>query len=235
MAGAGLAWWRPWQTRLQVLRKGGKGPPTLVLLHGYGSSAEQWMPYTQTIPFPPAGQFLFPQGPEIVARKDGLLHGRAWWDLALAAHLRAGKPGVDLTREDPRGLQHAANLVRTALSREGNSTVHPFILGGFSQGAMVACEVAFASDTPLAALVILSGTPQELAGWQLGMAARKRLPIFMSHGRADDILPFDLAEKLHADLVAAGLPVTFVPFDGGHQIPEEVVIALGKFLVRVGS
>jgi len=235
VAGAGLAWWMPWQTRLRVLSRGGKGPPTFVLLHGYGSAAEQWLPYTQTIPFPPAGQFLFPQGPDWVARKDGLIHGRAWWDLDLAAHLRAGKPGVDLTREDPRGLQRAATLVRKSLSREGNSTVHPFILGGFSQGAMVACEVAFASDTPLAALVILSGTPQDLAGWQLGMAARQRLPIFLSHGRADDILPFDLAEKLHADLVAAGLSVTFIPFDGGHAIPEEVVIALGKFLAQVGS
>jgi len=66
------------------------------------------------------------------------------------------------------------------------------------------------------------------------MATRKGLPVFMSHGRADNILPYDLAERLRADLVAAGLAVTFVPFDGGHEIPEEVVTALGAFLARVG-
>ena len=54
----------------------------------------------------------------------------------------------------------------------------------------------------------------------------------MSHGRADNILPFDLAEHLDADLVAAGLAVTFVAFDGGHEIPEAVVTALGEFLAR---
>ena len=54
----------------------------------------------------------------------------------------------------------------------------------------------------------------------------------MSHGRADNILPFDLAERLHADLVAAGVEVTFVTFDGGHEIPEAVVTALGEFLAR---
>jgi phospholipase/carboxylesterase len=234
LVGAGVACWQPWQTRLQVLRKGGKGPPNVVFLHGYGSAAEHWMPYTQTIPLPPLGQFLFPQAPGIVARKDGRLDGRAWWDLDLAAHLRTGKLGVDLTNEDPRGPERAARLVRRALSREGNSKAHPFILGGFSQGAMVSCEVAFTSDEPLAALVILSGTPLDRADWRAGMAARKGLPIFMSHGRADNILPYDLAERLRADLVAAGLAVTFVAFDGGHEIPEEVVTALGAFLARFG-
>jgi len=232
LIGTGLGCWPPWQTRLQVLRKGGKGPPNLVLLHGYGSAAEHWLPYTQTISFPSVGQFLFPQAPEMVARKDGLLDGRAWWRLDLAAHRRVGKLGVDLTNEEPRGLERAAKLVRWSLSREGNSEAHPFVLGGFSQGAMVACEVAFASHEPLAALVILSGTPLDRAGWRPRMATRKGMPVFMSHGRADNILPFDLAERLRADLVAAGVDVTFVPFDGGHEIPEVVVTALGEFLAR---
>jgi phospholipase/carboxylesterase len=235
LAGSGLACWLPWQTRLQVLRKGGKGPPNLVLLHGYGSAAEHWLPYAQTISFPPVGRFLFPQAPEMIARTDGVLDGRAWWNLDLAAHRQPGKLGVDLTQEDPDGVRRAAKLVCRAIDREGNTRAHPFVLGGFSQGAMVACEVAFSSDEPLAALVILSGTPLDRAGWRSGVAKRKGLPIFMSHGRADNILPFDLAERLHAELVAAGLAVTFVPFDGGHAIPEEVVTALGAFLVRVGQ
>jgi phospholipase/carboxylesterase len=203
-----------------------------MLLHGYGSAAEHWLPYTQTIPFPPQGQFLFPQAPEMIARQDGLLDGRAWWDLNLAAHHRPEKLGVDLTNEDPRGLEWAAKLVRRSLAREGNSKAHPFVLGGFSQGAMVACEVAFSSDEPLAALVILSGTPVDQAGWRSRMATRRGMPVFMAHGRADNVLPFDLAERLHGELVTAGLAVTFVPFDGGHEIPEEVVTALGEFLAR---
>jgi phospholipase/carboxylesterase len=234
LAGAGLACWQPWQTRLQVLRKGGKGPPNFVLLHGYGSAAEHWLPYAQTIPLGSQGRFLFPQAPEMVARQDGLSDGRAWWDLDLAAHRRPGRIGVDLTEEDPHGVERASQLVRRALTREGNSGTRPFVLGGFSQGALVACEVAFSSDEPLAALVILSGTPLDRAGWSAGMSTRKSLPVFMSHGRADTILPFDLAERLHAELVAAGLSVTFIPFDGGHAIPEAVVTALGAFLARVG-
>jgi phospholipase/carboxylesterase len=234
VAGSALACWQPWQTRLQVIPAGGKGPPDFMLLHGYGSAAEYWLPYAGTIPWPPPGRFLFPQGPDTVFRGDDRIDGHAWWDLHLAAHLRPGKLGVDLRREDPRGLARAGRLVGKTLAREGNSGARPFVLGGFSQGAMVSCQVAFTSDAPLAALVLLSGTPIDTAGWQAGMAKRKGLPVFMAHGRGDDILPFDLADELRAKLVAAGLRVTFVPFEGGHEIPGEVVAALGRFLAELG-
>ena len=233
IVGPALVYWQPWHRRLQVIAKGGKGPPDFMLLHGYGSSAEGWLPYAQTISLGPNGRLLFAQGPEMMKRKDGSLGGRAWWDLHLAVHVRPGKLGVDLREEDPRGLDLAGRLVRRALSDAGASSTRPFVLGGFSQGAMVSCQVAFATDAPLSALVLLSGTPVDTAGWREKMASRKGLPVFMSHGRSDNILPFDLAERLRAELVAAGLAVTFVPFDGGHEIPGEVVVALGEFLASI--
>ncbi len=225
--------WRPWITRLTVIKRGGDGPPTMVLLHGYGSSAEHWIPFTQSIPFPPQGRYLLPQAAETTLRTDGAQDGRAWWELDIAAHMRPGGIGIDLIRENPKGLQRAARQVRWMLSAEGNSSYHPFVLGGFSQGAMVACQVAFASDEPLAALVILSGTPVNEANWKAGFARRRGLPVFMSHGRNDDILPYDLADRLRSELEAAGLSVTFVSFAGGHEIPAEVVVALGQFLKQV--
>jgi len=214
-----------------VLRAGGSGPPTLVLLHGFGSSAEQWMPYSKTVTFLPNVEFLFPQGPVLMLRTDGSGAGHAWWDLKLAEHRRNGRPGVDLRDEDPAGLDRAGSLVQSFLDGLGR----PVILGGFSQGAMVSCHVAFTSDVPLAALVLLSGTPLDQSVWRAGMHRRKGLPVFVSHGRADDILPFDLAEGLRDEMLAAGLDVTFVAFDGGHQIPEEAVAGLRAFLERLGS
>jgi|WetSurMetagenome_2_1015567.scaffolds.fasta_scaffold210417_2 phospholipase/carboxylesterase len=228
-----LVVWQPWKTRLTVIRKGGEGPPTFVLLHGYGSSAEHWIPFTQSIPFPPQGRYLLPQALLTAPRTDGAPDGRAWWDLDLSARLRPGKNGINLARENPEGLRRAAHLVRALLSSEGNSSSHPFVLGGFSQGAMVACQIAFTSDEPLAALVILSGTPINEDNWRNGFGRRKGLPVFMAHGREDEILSFDLAERLRKELDAAGLDVTFVPFAGGHDIPAEVVIALGKFLAQI--
>jgi phospholipase/carboxylesterase len=232
--GIGIVW-RPWLTRLSVIREGGKGPPTLVLLHGYASSADHWIPFSQSIALPPNGRFLFPQAPETTHRTDGAPDGRAWWEMDLAIHLRPGSDQVDLTRDDPEGLKRAARQVRFLLSTEGNSAKHPFILGGFSQGAMVACQIAFLSDEPLSALVVLSGTPINEKTWRTEMGRRKGLPVFMSHGRNDTILPFDLAERLKTEMVAAGMSVTFVPFEGDHEIPAEVVIALNDFLSKINK
>ncbi len=235
LVAVGLSFWWPWRTRLLAISAGGNGPPTVVLLHGFGSSAEEWLPFAKTVTLAPEARFLFPQGPELVRRTDGAVPGRAWWNLELAQHRRVGLPGVDLRDENPAGLVRAGDLVRAFFSDIGDRRAHPVILGGFSQGAMVSCQVAFASDEPLAALVLLSGTPGNVAAWRAGFAKRKRLPVFMSHGRFDQILPFDLAEGLRKELVAAGLEVTFVGFDGGHEIPEEVVLRLREFLAKIAS
>jgi len=228
---AGTSYWRPWRERLQVFRAGGKGPPTLVLLHGFGSSAEEWLPYSKTVTRVSNVEFLFPEGPVLMLRADGARVGHAWWDLKLAEHRRLGKPGVDLRDEDPASPARAGTLVQELLQ----GLRRPVILGGFSQGAMVACEVVFTSEVAVAALVVLSGTPLHETAWRAGMQARQGLPVFMAHGRADDVLPFDLAEGLRDEMMAAGLDVTFVAFDGGHQIPGEVVAGLRAFLERLSG
>jgi phospholipase/carboxylesterase len=223
----------PWKKRMEVIRKGGGGPPTMVLLHGYGSSAEHWIPFTQSIAFPYHGRFLFPQGPEVALRTDGGPTGRAWWPLDLFSFHRSGKV-TDLTGENPAGLDQTAHSVIALLEDEGNSVRHPFVLGGFSQGAMVAGQVAFSSKEPLAALILLSGTPINESVWRSGMKVRKNMPVFMAHGRNDRTLSFSMAERLKSEMEMAGLSVTFFPFDGDHEIPEEVVVALNHFLNKLG-
>ena len=104
------------------------------------------------------------------------------------------------------------------------------IVGGFSQGAMVASELAFRSREPLRALVLLSGTPVDEQSWLQGMRFRRGLPVFIAHGRQDDVLPFRGAERLQQTMREIGLQVTWVPFNGGHETPAEVVAALNQFL-----
>jgi len=146
---------------------------------------------------------------------------------------------VDLTSIDPRGLERAAALVRRVLDREGNGPGHPFILGGFSQGAMVACEVAFNSDVPLTALVLLSAAYVDSTGWGWNAVKRHGLPVFIAHGRQDETFPFDQAERLAHALAQGrgagrrGPDVTFVPFDGGHEVTAEVQAKLQLFLARL--
>jgi phospholipase/carboxylesterase len=216
--------------QLATIVRGGKGPPTFVLLHGYGSSAEKWEPFASTIALPRNGRFIFPQGPETTVPPDGPIGGRAWWRLDLESHIPSGRSIPDLSATQPEGLKKAASLVEDLLNNLGGTAKKDIILGGFSQGAMVAGQVAFISDQQIAALVMLSGTIVDESSWEKQFSRRRGLPVFLSHGRKDTMLPFAVAERLHSKLVSAGLNVTWYPFNGGHETPEEVVIALNKFI-----
>jgi phospholipase/carboxylesterase len=226
-ASAALGACQPWARRLEALTAGGPGPPTFVLLHGYGSTPEAWQPFATTIANPWPGRFVFPRGPETTVPPDGPVGGRAWWRLDLASHIPPGRALPDLSATQPPGIVRAAKLVRALLTDLPRG---PVVLGGFSQGAMVAAEIAFTSDQPLAALVLLSGTAVDESKWERGLARRRGLPVFISHGRRDDILSFAIAERLRTKLAAAGMRVTWAPFDGGHEIPEATVVSLNSFL-----
>jgi phospholipase/carboxylesterase len=178
---------------------------------------------------PRGTRFLFPRGPETARRTDGEPPGRAWWHLDLAEDGRNNGVGADLSAEKPAGIEHAGQAVQELLVRQGNRVSQPFILGGFSQGAMVASQVAFRSDVPLRALVLLSGTLVDEASWKANFARRKGLRVFIAHGRADPTLSFEAADRMQREMAAAGIDVKWFPFDGGHEIPTEVITALNDF------
>ena len=211
---------------LDTIVRGGAGPPTVVLLHGYGSSAEEWLPFTSVIQVPAAGRFVFPQGP--VA---GPGFGRGWWPMDLSTY-RKGDGLPDLSGESPQGLSLAASRVVELLDDVRSSSGRPLIAGGFSQGGMVMCDIAFRTDTPLDALVLLSTTIVSEDAWAAGYARRRGLPVFIAHGRRDPVLSFAIADRLQRSLRDAGLDVSWHPFDGEHEIPVETIAALNLFLSR---
>ena len=107
------------------------------------------------------------------------------------------------------------------------------MLGGYSQGAMVASELAFRTDVRIDGLVLLSGTLVDETSWEHEFHTRRGTPVFISHGRSDPILPFEVADRFRSKLEAAGVRVTWVPFDGGHEIPAMVVNELNKFIASL--
>lgn len=211
---------------LETIERGGSGPPTLMLLHGYGSAAEEWLPFTTTIQLPAPGRFVFPQGPV-----PGPGVGRGWWPMDLSTYRKADRL-PDLSGESPAGLAAVAPRVRDLLRVIRSSTGGAVVAGGFSQGGMVMCDIAFRTDEPIDALVLLSTSIVSENAWAGGYARRRGLPVFISHGRQDPVLSFAIADRLQRNLRDAGLEVSWHPFDGEHEIPAEIVTALNAFLGR---
>jgi len=211
----------------------GSGRLPVVLLHGYGSSPREFLPFTATIQLPGQGRFVFAEAPEETRPPDGPIGGRAWWRLDLATYRARPETMPDLSRAHPEGLVRSTRTIRTLMEEvEGRLGSRPnqTVLGGFSQGAMISADIAFRTDEPLRALILLSGTFVDEARWTQAMPARRGLPVFIAHGRQDDVLRFDSASRLAEAMRRAGLQVTWVPFDGGHEIPASVVTELNRFL-----
>ena len=213
---------------------GGEGP-LIVLFHGFGAPGTDLVPLARVMEVPRDTRFAFPEAPQ--ALPAGFGGGRAWWMLDMARFQEAMIRGVardDLRQEYPEGLvptrKLATEMVAGLVKELGPSAL---ILGGFSQGAMLACDITLHSDLPVQGLALLSGAFVAEDWWGPKMAARTGLPVFQSHGQQDPILAFGGAETLRDALTKAGLSVDWHSFRGGHEIPMGVLDALGKFVGQV--
>ena len=55
-------------------------------------------------------------------------------------------------------------------------------------------------------------------GWEPQLADRQSTRVLISHGRLDPVIGVEFARRARELLEAAGLPVDYREFDGGHNI-----------------
>jgi phospholipase/carboxylesterase len=204
----------------------GDSGPVCVLLHGWGAPGDDLVGVTEWIDAP-GWRWVFPAAPMKSGPDDPA--GRAWWKLDLDAFERSSAD--DRADEKPPGLPSARAQVRALLDAVAKAMPGaPIVLGGFSQGAMLALDVALHDPRPLAGLILMSGTLINAAEWTPRMAARAGLPVLQSHGRSDPLLSFRAAEALRDLMLEGGLDVAWVPFRGGHELGP-AADAIRAFLV----
>ncbi|MBI3357969.1 MAG: esterase [Nitrospirae bacterium] len=216
--------------------KGGGPGPVVIFLHGFGAPGDDLVSLADVLNVPTGTRFIFPEGP--LSLSFGPSDARAWWiiDMARIQADRAAGRVRDMSMEIPEGLDLARERLLAflkELSRHMPMDYKKTVIGGFSQGAMLTCDVALHTDYPFAGLVQLSGNLLAQPVWGPLMTKRKGLPVFQSHGIQDDILPYVGAERLRDALKKSGLPVDWHSFRGGHEIHESVLRALGVFLKTV--
>ncbi len=215
-------------------REGGGDGPVVILLHGFGAPGDDLVSLWNMLRVPDTVRFAFPAAP--LQLPGGFPGGRAWWMLDVDRMVRdaASGRGRDL-HAVPDGLATAREQLLAmldALDREWGLPADQVFLGGFSQGAMLACDAMVRSARPFAGLIILSGSIVAQQEWEERWPQRTGLPVFQSHGTDDPILPCTTATQLRDTLRRHGLPVTWHEFRGGHEIPLPVLERLGAFLTN---
>jgi phospholipase/carboxylesterase len=65
-------------------------------------------------------------------------------------------------------------------------------------------------------------------GWSPSLADRRQLRVFVAHGRADPVIPVELARRARTLLEEGGLAVEYHESDAAHQIdPTQLAAASG--------
>jgi phospholipase/carboxylesterase len=153
--------------------------------------------------------------------------------MKLAALSRSPEGLEALRNEVPEGLVSARRKLQGCIeSLLASSGVTPerVVLGGFSQGGMLATDLALHWEHRPAALVALSAVPVTADTWRKLAPRRAGLPVILSHGRQDTVLPYSGGEALRDLLSAAGLAVEFIPFDGPHTVHPEALDRVAQLL-----
>jgi phospholipase/carboxylesterase len=195
---------------------------TVVLLHGFGAPGDDLVALADFLDVDHTA-FVFPEAPLELGGAFG--DARAWWQIDMERDRT-----VDRSGEIPPGLPEARTAMIGALEALTRQIAAPVVLGGFSQGAMLALDVALHDPRPLAGLALLSGTLLNRADWEARLPSRAGLRVLQSHGKGDALLSYKTAVQLRDLMKTAGLDVKFLPFDGGHEIPPPLLEELETFL-----
>lgn len=205
-------------------------PPRLcvVLCHGYGAPGSDLVPLgfellARNDAFRDQVQLVFPAA-LLSMDEAGLYGGRAWWPINMQELLDSFANGDfrRLTVQEPPGLVRAREALLELLAEiqaETGLTTSQFVLGGFSQGAMLTTDITLHLPESTAGLCILSGTLICEPTWRELAPRRRGMHVFQSHGQTDTVLPLAGAMWLRQLLEEAGLHVDFLEFQGPHTIP----------------
>lgn len=211
---------------------GAKDGPTVILLHGYGADMTDLASLAGVLQAPKGTNWVFPNG-HLKIPTSPHTEGRGWFPISISELERtmAAGGGIDLSQIVPPGLKKSRETI-LHLIKELGVPLERLVIGGFSQGGMLATDVALHLPTPPRGLAILSGTLVNNDQWRELAVKHKGFEFFQSHGRHDSVLSFAMAQKLETMLRESGWVGRLQAFEGAHEIPSEVLIQLGAYLRR---
>ncbi len=178
---------------------------------------------------------------------DTLASGWAWYPRTEAEMARAvSEPDYvpSLAISSITGLDDARKDLDDFLA-EQEVDIENMWIGGFSQGAIMAADFILrrilTGDTLPYGAMLLSGLLLNRHIWpgvyeNIGIAPSTRVPhIFVSHGKADEILPYERGLELRDAFEYLGIPVHFHSYDTGHKLYTRELRAMKAYIEGVGD
>lgn len=187
----------------------------MVMLHGLGDSIEgyRWLPEAMRLPWL---NYLLVNAP------DDYYGGFSWYDI---------------TGNSAPGVLRSRKLLFELLDdlRARGYLTEQTTLGGFSQGCLMAIDVALRYPHRLAGVVGISGyvfEPNKVLLELSPVALEQRF--LVTHGTFDPVVPFEKSRPQITKLQAAGLRIEWREFAKPHTIAGEEELGVIRKFVRAG-
>lgn len=190
--------------------------PLVVIMHGRGADAHDLADISPMIDGPGGYRFVFPNAPNAWEPSPGMSFGYTWFE-GLPPELKS------LTASRRLVADFMEQIVTRFPTPPGK-----VVLGGFSQGALMALDVGLRMTDRVAGIVAMSGALDEQDLPDLSL--RKDQRVLIVHGTGDEMIDVNLARRARRTLQRHGLNPEYHEFAMGHQVTQESMSAVAGFI-----
>lgn len=199
----------------------------VIWLHGLGADGHDFVPIVPELGLPAelGIRFIFPHAPHLPVTINGGMVMSAWYDIY----------EMSINRKiDTDQILASAKAVRDIVDQQIAQGIDSkrIILAGFSQGGAVAYQTALSCDQPLAGLMTLStyfATDQTIEYHP----ENAKLPIHISHGTQDNIVPHILGQAAHDTLTKKGYAPEFKTYPMAHGVHPNQIQDISQWMQKV--
>ncbi len=202
---------------------------TLIWLHGLGADGHDFVPMaTQLNLNNQLGlRFIFPHAPVQRVTLNMGMEMPSWYDIYGLA---------EDSPQDSQGIARAQGWINELIQRENDRGISSdkIIIGGFSQGGALALAAALQHPQPLAGAAVLSCYLPIAEQILLNLApANQALPIFIAHGKQDNVVQYDWGKQTRNYLSNHHYRVEWHDYPIAHTTCPEEMQAMAVWLTSL--
>jgi phospholipase/carboxylesterase len=199
---------------------------SVIWLHGLGADGNDFVPIMKMLGLPHI-RFVLPHAPYRSITINNGYAMRGWYDILGLT------PG---SQQDEAGIRASQNYVEQLIAheQERGTPASRIALAGFSQGGAIVLHTATRRQTHLAGVVALSTyLPLSSLLEAEKSVASVQTPIYMAHGRYDEVISLDMGWTSAQKLQATGYSLDWHEYPMTHSVCAEEVADIRAFLLRV--
>jgi phospholipase/carboxylesterase len=200
----------------------------VIWLHGLGADGNDFVPIVEQLQLPShyAIRFIFPHAPvrPITINQGYAMSG--WYDISSLSIVE---------QEDAAGIKESSAILKQLCENQEAAGIASdrIIVAGFSQGGAIALHCGCRYPKPLAGIMALStylALPDTLADEISENAVET--PVFMAHGRQDDVVKFQYGKQGMEQLEANNMQVEWYEYDMAHAVCQEEIQHIRQWLTQ---